>query len=303
MKAILFDESGRLRSGWRAIAFLFVFFFAAFVLTGVEELIVRSLPADQETGETYYTVINLAGLVLLAIIVGAIAGRVFERKPFKTIGASLTKGWFWHLLVGLVLGSLALVIAVLIPLIAGRESFEIDQVSSDTLTNSLLTSFVVFALAAAWEEAFFRGYLLQTFVRSGMATWGVLGLSLFFGVVHLANPSATIISATNTVLAGIVFSLAYLKTRDLWFPWGLHLMWNWMQGSIFGIEVSGITSFTKAPLLREIDRGPEWLTGASYGIEGSISCTVALIILAVMIYFLPGIKPDPEVLALNQPGS
>jgi membrane protease YdiL (CAAX protease family) len=122
------------------------------------------------------------------------------------------------------------VIAVLIPLIAGSESFEVDQVAGDILSNSLLTSFVVFALAAAWEEAFFRGYLLQTFVRSGLATWGVLGLSLFFGVVHLANPSATIISATNTVLAGIVFSLAYLKTRDLWFPWGLHLMWNWMQG-------------------------------------------------------------------------
>jgi hypothetical protein len=67
--------------------------------------------------------------------------------------------------------------------------------------------------------------------------------------------------------------------------------------------VSGITSFTKAPLLREIDRGPEWLTGASYGIEGSISCTIALIILAALIYLLPGIKPDPEVLALNQPGS
>jgi len=303
MKAVFFDEHGHLRSGWRAVAFLIVFMSVAFILAVLEQVFVFGLQADQVTGETYFTMLNTGGLTVLALVLGAIATRAFEHKPFKTTGASFSSGWLRHLALGLLLGTVALVIAVLIPLIAGHESFEMNSVGSETLTDSMTTSFVVFALAAAWEEAFFRGYLLQTLVRSGMAVWGVLGLSLFFGLVHLSNPSSTAISAVNTVLAGIIFSLAYLRTRDLWFPWGLHLMWNWMQGSIFGIEVSGVTTFVKAPLMKEIDRGPEWLTGASYGIEGSISCTIALVILGVLIYALPGLGPDPEVLRLNQPES
>jgi len=303
MNSVLVDKTGHLRSGWRAIVFLLVFFCAAFVLALVEQLFVGAIPADESAGETYFTAINSAGLLILAVLIGGTATKLLEGKPFKTLGASFTRGWSIHLLLGLVLGAVTLVVAVLIPLTAGRESFEIDPVGSETLTNSLLSSLLVFALAAASEEALFRGYLLQTFVRSGHAIWAIVGMSLFFGLVHMDNKDATLLSGTNTVLAGIVFSLAYLRTRDLWFPWGLHLMWNWMQGSIFGIPVSGITSLVKAPFLHETDRVPVWLTGASYGIEGSISCTVALVILGLAIYFLPGLKADEEVLALNQPAS
>ena len=64
-------------------------------------------------------------------------------------------------------------------------------------------------------------------------------------------------------------------------------MWNWMQGSFFGIEVSGLTDITKNPLLREIDTGPTWLTGTTYGIEGGIVCTIALIVSILVIQFLP----------------
>ena len=79
----------------------------------------------------------------------------------------------------------------------------------------------------------------------------------------------------------------------------MHLAWNWFQGAIFGIEVSGITSFTTAPLLQEIDAGPIWLTGESYGIEGGIVCTIALIVSILLIQFLPILKPTEEMLALT----
>ena len=149
----------------------------------------------------------------------------------------------------------------------------------------LVTAIV--AAAAAFEEALFRGYILQTFARSNLAWLAILLTSVFFGLVHADNPNAGVISTLNTVLAGIWFSVAYLRTRDLWFVWGLHLMWNWMQGSFFGIEVSGLTDITKNPLLREIDTGPTWLTGTTYGIEGGIVCTVALIVSTIAIHYVP----------------
>src|SRR4030095_4939741 len=118
--------------------------------------------------------------------------------------------------------------------------------------------------------------------------------SIFFGAVHIRNPDAGVISTVNTILAGVWFGVAYLKTRDLWFVWGLHLMWNWMQGAFFGIEVSGITDLVSTPLLKEIDSGPVWLTGSTYGVEGGIVTTIAILVSIVSIYFLP-IKPSEEI--------
>jgi len=157
----------------------------------------------------------------------------------------------------------------------------------------------VFSVAAAFEEVLFRGYLLQTFARSGLAWFAIAATAVIFGAVHSGNPNADLISTANTVLAGFWFGYAYLKTRDLWFVWGVHLMWNWMQGSIFGIEVSGLTAVTEHPILREIDHGPNWLTGGEYGVEAGVACTAAIIMSIILIRFIPWLKPDVEMSRLT----
>ena len=213
-------------------------------------------------------------------------GKLLEKLPYKALGAAFTDGWLKHLLLGIIIGAVTLSFAVLIAFAVGGERFELKlDKGASAVAASLGISFVVFAVAAAFEEALFRGYLLQTFARSNLAWLAILLTSVFFGVVHIGNPNANLISTANTILAGIWFSVAYLRTRDLWFVWGLHLMWNWMQGSFFGIEVSGLTDITTNPLLREIDTGPTWLTGTTYGIEGGIACTIALVVSTIAIHF------------------
>ncbi len=101
------------------------------------------------------------------------------------------------------------------------------------------------------------------------------------------------------MLAGVWFGIAYLRTRDLWFPFGIHVLWNWTQGSVFGIEVSGLTKLSPAPIFNEVDRGPAWLTGEHYGIEGSLACTIAILISIALIHFLPGISPDKELMEMT----
>jgi len=81
-------------------------------------------------------------------------------------------------------------------------------------------------------------------------------MAALFASGHLGNPNASAFAWLNTFLAGVWFGVAYWKTGDLWFPFGMHLAWNWMQGAFFGIEVSGLTEITASPLLKEIDRGP-----------------------------------------------
>jgi hypothetical protein len=64
-----------------------------------------------------------------------------------------------------------------------------------------------------------------------------------------------------------------------------------MQGAFFGIEVSGMTTLVSAPLLSEVDYGPSWLTGETYGVEGGIVTTVAITASTLVICFLPWLRP------------
>jgi membrane protease YdiL (CAAX protease family) len=83
------------------------------------------------------------------------------------------------------------------------------------------------------------------------------------------------------MLAGWLLAWAYLRTRALWVGWGFHFAWNASMGPLFGLPVSGITSFS--PVLSTYTRGPVWLTGGGYGPEGSaVAIGVLLLLLFVM---------------------
>jgi hypothetical protein len=75
---------------------------------------------------------------------------------------------------------------------------------------------------------------------------------------------------------------------------GMHCAWNWVQGSVFGIEVSGMREITQYTILREIDTGPTWLTGETYGIEGGIAATIAITVATIFIYLLPASESDTD---------
>ena len=64
--------------------------------------------------------------------------------------------------------------------------------------------------------------------------------SAFFGAAHLANPNASILAAVGIAFeAGVLLGGAYMLTRSLWLPMGIHAAWNFTQGEIFDIPVSG----------------------------------------------------------------
>ncbi len=296
---VFFDQMGRLRSGWRAALFMFVFALTAMLLGAIAIAAMKAAGVEAGPGTSSFLMVSGAISLGLAILYGWLLGWRLEGLPFRALGASFTPRWFRHLVFGSAAGVLTLCLAIAVAAFSGGLSFEANTAAQGAIAQSLVTSFFVFAIAAAFEEVLFRGYILQTFARSGLAWLAVLLTSLFFGAVHLGNPNSGYIATLNTVIAGVWFSVAYLKTRDLWFVWGLHLMWNWVQGSIFGIEVSGLTEISTAPVLKEVETGPVWLTGGDYGLEAGIACTIALIISTAVIYYRPWLKPDEEMLELT----
>lgn len=297
---IFFNDFGRLRSGWRFAIFLLLFIFVGMISGAIAQIVFGKLEIDFRRGTLLFISVNAFLSFAAAIFVGWLCGKYLENLPFRALGAWFTKNWLKDLFLGLLFGAAALSFAVLIAVVFGGLNFNFNQAHGrSAIWLTLGVSLAVFIPAAAFEEVFFRGYILQTFARAKLAWLAIAMTSLFFASAHLDNPNASFLSTLNTALAGVWFGAAYLKTRTLWFVFGLHLIWNWMQGAVFGIEVSGITAFTTAPLLREIDTGPAWLTGASYGIEGGIACTVAIIAMTLLIWFTPILKPTEEMLALT----
>ena len=301
IRTIFFDSTGRLRSGWRFAIFIILLAITATLIGGVGILVLRSLSVSLEPESANYIVANSMLLLGPVIFIGWLCGKYLEGLPFRALGASFTRGWLRNLAIGCAIGAATVSLAVAIAFVFGGLRFEANSVDTSSIIRSLNVSFLIFAAGAAVEEALFRGYILQTFARSGLAAMAIALTAIFFGAVHLANPGAGAVSTINTVLAGVWFGAAYLKTRDLWFVWGLHLMWNWVQGAFFGIEVSGLTRLVSTPLLREIDSGPAWLTGESYGVEGGIVATIALLVSTAAIYFMPGLEPSEEMVALTSP--
>ena len=299
MLSLFLNERGEIRSGWRVAVFILAFTFAAVLLGTLGQVTMSAIGIGAGQSSGTYLIINAILSLIPAILIGWVCGRIFEHLPYRALGAAFTENWLKNWIAGAAIGSATLGFAVIVAYTFGRLRFEISAANTPAILSSLAISFAVFAAASAFEEALFRGYILQTFSRAGYAWLAILLTSVFFGAVHFGNPNASIFSTLNTILAGVWFSIAYLKTRDLWFVWGLHLMWNWVQGSIFGIEVSGLTNITTTPLLREIDSGPTWLTGQTYGIEGGVACTIAITVSIVAVHFLPNLKPDEELLAMT----
>lgn len=299
-RAIFFDQAGRPRSGWRFLIFLLVFISLVLLVRSVSRFVflLLSLPYDFESPEFF--ALNALVMLVPTLVASWLCGKYLEGLPFRALGAWFTEGWLRNFGVGLLLGAATLLVAVLLGIAFGGLRFTSGADDPSLVGRSLGVAFVTFAFAAAFEEAVFRGYILQTFARSGLAALAIGLTSVFFGFVHAGNPEAGWISTANTVLAGVWFGVAYLKTRDLWFVWGMHLVWNWMLGAVFGIEVSGMRHLVDASVLREVDSGPAWVTGTTYGIEGGIVVTIALIVSTVGIYFLP-LRPSEEMRVLSSP--
>lgn len=295
-----FDETGQLRSGFRVLCFIALFIFLViFFGSGVSLLLGLTVGISGGGSLAFYVASSLASLAA-ALTAGWLCSSRLEKLPFRSLGAWFTKGWLINLVFGLLLGIAALSSAALIATTFGGLAFSRNHDQGKmAILLTFLASFLIFAAAAAFEEALFRGYILQTMMRSGLTIPGILLTSILFATVHNANPSANVFSWANTFIAGIWFAIAYLKTRDLWLVTGMHLTWNWTQGAIFGIEVSGLTEIVSAPLMRETDNGPAWLTGGDYGMEGGIAATAALIISTLLIYYLPYFKPTPEMIAMT----
>jgi len=152
-------------------------------------------------------------------------------------------------------------------------------------TSDLAVAALLLIGGAVFEELLFRGVVFRL-VEEWTGTWIALAVSaILFGLAHAANPGATPVSSIAIALeAGILLGAAYVLTRNLWLPIGLHFAWNFFEGPVFGTQISG-HSFLRDATTAQLT-GPSWITGGSFGPEAGlpaiITCTIAAVLLLVV---------------------
>ena len=295
MRDIFINEFGRLRSGWRALIFVATFIALIFLITSVLRVIFIFIgPSGSSTAAQFIAeLIFRVGLLASALGAGYFCARYLEGLPWRSLGLTFHSGWLRDLVFGFAIGFASLVVAVAIASKGFR--FSLSNTGWSSIVRSMIGSGVLLFAAAVAEEAMFRGYGLQTLSRAKLAWLGVLLTSVPFGLVHLTNPNVVPgVTFVNTALAGIWLAAAYLRTRSLWLPIGVHWAWNWALGWFFGLPISGL-QLVSTPLIQTQDNGPKWLTGGSYGIEGGVACTIALILFTAFLWKTRWLSATPEL--------
>ena len=142
--------------------------------------------------------------------------------------------------------------------------------------------------AAISEELIFRGFVFRI-VQDLAGTWIALVVSAaLFGLAHAMNPGSTLWSSLAIALeAGVLLGLAYALTQRLWLPIGIHIGWNFAEGTLYGTPVSG-GNVVAGSFLHATLHGPVTLTGGAFGIEASaealaITLVASLILVALVI--------------------
>lgn len=237
----------------------------------ITQAIVKLLPANETLP---VTVLSIAVVVLVAFFAYYAFVHIIEKRPVTELARP---GALRELAMGILIGALLFTAVIGILWLLGY--YKVGGI------NSLVVTVPIFALAVlsgVFEEILFRGILFRI-VEESLGTWlAILFSALLFGLLHLGNPNATLWAAIAIAIeAGILLAAAFVVTRRLWLVIGIHFAWNFTQGGIFSVAVSG---HQMDGLLQATLAGPELLSGGAFGAETSIFAVS--VCLAVGIYFI-----------------
>lgn len=271
---MLYNSSNQLRNVWWVASF-----FALLALT-LAPLILLSA--------TYGFDIEIWHQVLLIVSVSLLC-QALRRRPLLEFIGKLDADWVKHLLWGLIIGALLMALPALVLTLLDLVQWQFTNVPLAALVPGI---FVMIGVVLA-EEFLFRGFIFQRLL-DGFGTWPAqLIIAGLFLLTHLNNPEMTgtvrTLASVNIFIASLLFGIAYIKTKSLGMPIGIHFMANITQGTLLGFGVSGEKEVSL--LTPSFTTDADWLTGGAFGLEGSLVGLVTLTLTIILLYVR---EPNPR---------
>lgn len=260
-------DEPRLRAGWRLLGQGLLMGFSIVILGILGNLLLGALNNISYAIFLLFSALIVSMAVTFSII---IARRFLDRRTFVSLGLLGNRQAISDLLFGFVLSGLMIGLIYLLEWVFGWlevESYAWQLESGGNLVASILVMLALFILGSWHEELLSRGYWLQNLSDGLNPSLGVLLSSAGFALAHVFNPNLSWLAFLGLFLSGLFLAYAYLRTKQLWLPIGLHIGWNFFEGTVFGFPVSGQYFYQ---LIRQTTSGPELVTGGAFGPEAGL---------------------------------
>jgi uncharacterized protein len=229
----------------------------------------------------------LLGTVVTSILAAGSANwlslRIFEARSLLDAGLWWNRASARNLLMGLA-GGIGSAVLVLAPPLAAGAAYWVPEPAQPPTFGTFLFVTAMLAAGAIGEEMLFRGYGFQILLAAAGPYATILPVAIVFAVLHGNNPNATWLGLANTAAFGIVFGYAYLRSRDLWLPIGLHFGWNFTL-PLFGVNLSGLRMDVTGHEMAW-RAGSVW-SGGAYGPEASVLTSGVVVLLFVYLWKAP----------------
>ena len=232
----------------------------------------------------------------IATIITVIYCRFIEKRSLYSMGF-VKNGAVSEYSKGLLIGFLMLSACVLISVLTGTLLF--DGVTLGNSMGLLFIFLIGFVFQGMSEEVIFRGYFMISVATRKPLLFAVLANSVLFAVMHSLNNGISILGLINLTLFGIFASFYTLKTNSIWGTCAIHSVWNFSQGNIFGISVSGKELQASVFSFVPTETGTI-INGGSFGLEGGLAVTIVMIvsiIASLQVKRLTLMKQDDRSLA------
>lgn len=264
---IFLNTNSKIRSIWWIPIF---FFLLAFFL----------LPLILIAQKNSFDVSIQIQAVLIAVV--TIICQSLRQQPVTEITGQFNLSWLNQFFIGLVIGAILMVLPATVLTVLGYAHWQVRELSFSTI----ISGFTIFFSTAIAEELLFRGFLFQRLLQS-LGQWlAQIIIAGMFLLTHINNPGMIGLTKTlaslNIFIASIMFGLAFIKTKRLAMPLGLHFMANLMQGTVLGFGVSG---GQERSLFKAVSsKCPVWLNGGEFGLEASLLGLVTVILTTIILY-------------------
>ena len=243
---------------WKWALLLMASLVLGFLMYGLAQLFGDSIPSGWVSW-----LVNVA-IAAAMIALYALFVRWFEKHPARDIPRSRLAA---DTAKGLVIGFVFFIVVVGLMMIFKLYILDTPVVPGDAM--QIVSAFFLFLVTAVAEEIILRGILFRWIDEKWGFAVALIISSLIFGFLHIAQPGGTWWSSLAIAIeAGLLLGAAYKFAGNLWLPIGIHWAWNFTQGNVFGIAVSG--SDAGASILHGTLSGPDILTGGAFGAEASL---------------------------------
>ena len=263
-------------SFWYTLIMLFVFSFIVPLIIQIPISFLNIIPSSPQNEFDYITLEYLLfpGITLVSFII------LFSLKENKYLrDVLLLKNN--KIISGLLLGFLLCSSRVLIAYLLGNIKLALNDYSFFMLFYSLLCIFI----AAVSEEYVFRGYIFNKTLKDYKnPMFAIMFNSIIFGLLHIFNDGASVLTILGTFLVGVMWSLFTYYSGTIWEAIAFHTMWNYTQTFIYGLPNSGNVSIYS--IFKVVDSSSGIAYNKVYGLEGTIIGVIIDIIVIVIIQLI-----------------